>query len=259
MFAGWLEDGGVARAAAKGVIDVQLVNPREWGIGPHLQVDDYPFGGGTGMILRPEPLFAAVESIEKVSTGPIILLTPRGRRFTQAVAQELAEAERLTLIAGHYEGVDERVSQHLATEAISIGDYVLSGGEPAAMVLVDAVARLLPGALDAGVTVEESFAEGLLEYPQYTRPARFRGWDVPEVLVSGHHANVATWRREQSRAATSGTARTCCALRVRIGSRSVCRTSARERAPGRCRGSQHAEVLQRGAHNPWWLLKKSVE
>jgi len=202
MFTGWLEQGGVGRARAKGLIDVQLVDLRPFGLGPHQQVDDSPFGGGAGMVLRPEPLFDAVESIERVEEGPVILLSPRGRRFTQAEAHELAGASRLTLIAGHYEGVDERVGDHLVTDEISIGDYILSGGEPAAMVVVDAVARLLPGAIDAESGVEESFVHALLEYPQYTRPADFRGWHVPDVLISGHHANIATWRRDQSAART---------------------------------------------------------
>jgi len=196
MFGGWMEQGGVGRARARGVVDITLLDLRPFGLGTHLQVDDYPFGGGAGMVLRPEPLFAAVESIPCVDEGPIILLSPRGRRFTQSVAQEFAGMSRLTFIAGHYEGVDERVGEHLATDEISIGDYVLSGGEPAAMVVVDAVARLLPGAMDEASGREESFVEDMLEYPQYTRPADFRGWTVPDVLVSGHHAKVASWRRE---------------------------------------------------------------
>jgi tRNA (guanine37-N1)-methyltransferase len=179
-------------------MDLNLVDLRPFGIGRHLQVDDAPFGGGAGMVLRPEPLFAAVESIEGAGNGPVILLTPRGRRFSQTYAEQLASGRRLTLIAGHYEGVDERVTEHLATDEISIGDYVLSGGETAAMVVAEAVARLLPGAIDQASGVEESFVSGLLEYPQYTRPATFRGWDVPEVLTSGDHAKIKSWRRDRA-------------------------------------------------------------
>lgn len=206
MFRGWLEYGGVGRAINRGLVRVDFVDLRPFGLGRHLQVDDTPFGGGAGMILRPEPLFAAVESIPESGSGPVVLLSPRGRRFSQAIAGDLASGSRLTLLAGHYEGVDERVSEHLVTDEISVGDYVLSGGEPAAMVVVDAVARLLPGAIDEQSTVEESFnSGGGLEYPQYTRPSTFRGWDVPDVLTSGNHAKIADWRREQSRERTRST------------------------------------------------------
>lgn len=196
MFSGWLEFGGVARAKERGLVSVGLTALRQFGVGRHLQVDDYPFGGGAGMVLKPEPIFAAVESIPGASEGPVILLSPRGYTLTQATAEDLARNSRLTLIAGHYEGVDERVSEHLVTHEISIGDYVLSGGELAAMVVTDAVCRLLPGAIDPQSVVEESFSTELLEYPQYTRPAQFREWEVPEVLVSGNHARIAEWRRE---------------------------------------------------------------
>lgn len=150
------------------------------------------------MILKPEPVFAAVESVPDAAAGPIILLSPRGQIFNQKMAESLARQERLTLIAGHYEGVDERVSEHLVTHEVSIGDYVLSGGEPAAMVVGDAVCRLLPGAIDSQSILEESFSLGLLEYPQYTRPALFRQWEVPEVLVSGNHGKIADWRRARA-------------------------------------------------------------
>lgn len=202
MFTGWLEQGGVGRVRSRGILRVNLVDLRSFGLGRHLQVDDTPFGGGAGMILRPEPLFAAVESIDGVGGGPVILLSPRGRRFNHEVARDLSSGSRMTLIAGHYEGVDERVSLHLVSDELSVGDYVLSGGEPAAMVVVDAVARLLPGAIDPRSVVEESFASTLLEYPQYTRPPSFRGWNVPEVLVSGHHARVTAWRLEEARQRT---------------------------------------------------------
>lgn len=202
MFSGWLQQGGVGRAVARDVLTIGLVDLRPFGLGRHLQVDDAPFGGGAGMVLRPEPLFAAVESIPDFEEGPVILLSPRGPRFTQAIAERLASEPRLTLVAGHYEGVDERVGEHLITQELSIGDYVLSGGEPAAMVVVDAVARLLPGAIDEASTLEESFVTGGLEYPQYTRPASFRGWCVPEVLLSGNHAKIAAWRAAKGRERT---------------------------------------------------------
>jgi tRNA (guanine37-N1)-methyltransferase len=150
------------------------------------------------MVMKPEPLFAAVESLHLAADTPVILLTPQGRTFDQRVAEDLTRRQRLVLVAGHYEGVDERVREHLVTDELSIGDYVLSAGELAAMVVCDAVVRLLPGALASGSTLEESFREGLLEYPQYTRPATFRGWSVPDVLLSGHHAEIARWRRLQA-------------------------------------------------------------
>jgi len=198
MFAPWLEHGVVSRALKRELVTVNLVDLRPFGLGRHFQVDDYPFGGGPGMVLKPEPVFAAVESIEGATSGPVVLLSPRGARFDQAAAARLASEPRVTLIAGHYEGVDARVSEHLATEEISIGDYVLSGGELPAMVVLDAVSRLLPGAIDDESTLEESFSTGLLEYPQYTRPASFRGWSVPDVLLSGNHAEIKRWRAEKA-------------------------------------------------------------
>ncbi|MHB8575421.1 MAG: tRNA (guanosine(37)-N1)-methyltransferase TrmD, partial [Dehalococcoidia bacterium] len=166
----------------------------------HRVCDDYPFGGGPGMVMKPEPIFAAAEAViaGDARRGPVILLTPQGRLLTQSIVNDFAHEECLLIICGHYEGVDERVREHLATDEISIGDYVLSGGEPAAMVLVDAVVRRLPGALGAAESLsEESHAAGLLEYPQYTRPAGFRGWQAPATLLSGHHAEIARWRRQQ--------------------------------------------------------------
>jgi tRNA (guanine37-N1)-methyltransferase len=164
-------------------------------------VDDYTFGGGQGMLMKPEPLFAAVDDVQSQAPerGPVVLLTPQGRLFDQEVAVELARQERLIVICGHYEGVDARVHEHLATDEISIGDYVLSGGELAAMVVVDAVVRQIPGALGSPLSsADDSFAQGLLEHPQYTRPAEFRGMSVPEVLLSGNHGEIARWRRQQS-------------------------------------------------------------
>jgi tRNA (guanine37-N1)-methyltransferase len=198
MFEGWLRYGLISRALERGIFSINLVDLRPFGLGRHLQVDDYPFGGGAGMVLKPEPLFAAVESLGLSADIPIILMSARGRRFEQPIAAELATLSRFVLIAGHYEGVDERVAEHLATDELSLGDYVLSGGELPAMVVIDAVVRLLPGAIDSESTREESFTGGLLEYPQYTRPAEFRGWKVPEVLLSGHHGEIAHWRRCQA-------------------------------------------------------------
>lgn len=201
MFRGPFEASIVARAREQSIVQIALHNLRDWGEGRHKVVDDYPYGGGAGMVLKPGPLFAAVEAVRPLAAeaGRVVLLTPQGRLLTQAIVNELAALPRLLLLCGHYEGVDERVRDHLAEDEISIGDYVLSGGELAAMVLVDAVVRRLPGALGSETSLaEESHAQGLLEYPQYTRPADFRGWPVPEVLPSGHHAEVARWRRQQS-------------------------------------------------------------
>jgi tRNA (guanine37-N1)-methyltransferase len=199
MFDGVLEESILKRAQEGGQLSVALHDIRAYAMDKHHVTDDAPYGGGGGMVMKPEPLFAAVESVVEKSDAPVILLTPQGRSFDQTVARELSHHERIALICGRYEGVDERVRQHLATDEISIGDYVLTGGELAAMVVVDAVARLLPGVLgDPGATFEDSHAEGLLEGPHYTRPAVFRSWGVPEVLVSGNHAAVARWRREQA-------------------------------------------------------------
>lgn len=196
MFRGPLDESILARARERGLLDIALHNPRDVTTDRHHVVDDYPYGGGAGMVMKPEPLFTAVEQLG--ASGPVILLSPQGRVFSQAIARALADEQRITLICGHYEGVDERVRQHLVTDEISLGDFVLTGGELAAMALVDAVARLLPGVLAAGSTEEESHTAGLLEYPQYTRPAEFRGWRVPDVLLSGNHAAIARWRRKES-------------------------------------------------------------
>jgi tRNA (guanine37-N1)-methyltransferase len=196
MFAGPLNGSILGRAQSQGLLEIALHNPRDWTTDRHHIVDDYPYGGGAGMVMKPEPTFAAVEAVYQ--GGPIILLSPQGRRFDQATARTLAGEPRLTLLCGHYEGFDERIREHLATDELSIGDYVLTGGELAAMVVVDAVARLVPGVLAPGSTEEESHTAGLLEYPHYTRPAEFRGWRVPDVLLSGHHAQVARWRRKEA-------------------------------------------------------------
>lgn len=201
MFRGPFDESIVKRAMEKGLVGVHIHDIRDYTTDRHRTVDDYPFGGGSGMLMKPEPLFAAVEDVQgqAAAEGPVILLTPQGRLFNQEVAADLARQERLILLCGHYEGVDERVREHLVTDEISIGDYVLSGGELAAMVIVDAIVRQMPGALGSPIaTAEDSFAQGLLEYPQYTRPAEFRGLKVPEVLLSGDHGEIARWRRRQS-------------------------------------------------------------
>lgn len=191
------------RAVDNGLVRLRVHNIRDFTHDKHNVVDDYPYGGGSGMVMKPEPIFEAVDSIKeelKNEAGdiPVILLSPQGRLFTQQVARELSQQDNLILICGHYEGVDERVSRYLATDEISIGDYVLTGGEFPAMVVVDAVVRLLPGVLGSeNSPLDDSHTYGLLEYPQYTRPAEYKGWSVPEVLLSGNHARIARWRREQ--------------------------------------------------------------
>ena len=199
MLAGAFEHSIIKRARERDIVDIQLHDLRDYTEDRHRTVDDYPYGGGAGMVMKPEPWFRAVEALRaQGNSGRAILLTPQGRPLKQELAQELASEERLIILCGRYEGVDERVRQHLVDDEVSIGDYVLSGGEPAAAVLVDAVVRLQPGALGSSQsTVEESFADGLLEYPQYTRPPEFRGWSVPDVLLSGDHGAVDRWRREQ--------------------------------------------------------------
>ena len=201
MFAGAFQESIIKRAVEAGLVTIALHNIRDYAAGRHKVTDDTPYGGGGGMIMKPEPIFAAVEAVlaESREPVPILLLTPKGRLFNQTVARELARHPRLLLICGRYEGVDERVHQYLVTDEISIGDYVLSGGEIPAMVLVDAVTRLIPGVLgDPSATFEDSHAEGLLEYPHYTRPPVFRGHAVPDVLLSGHHAEITRWRRQQA-------------------------------------------------------------
>ena len=201
MFESVLGSSTLRIGADKGLVRYRLTDIREYSADRHKKVDDKPFGGGPGMVLRPEPVFAAVEAVEGLSgTRAVrILLTPQGEPFGQETARELSRAGRLMLICGRYEGFDERIRTGLGARELSVGPYVLSGGETAAMVVVDAVVRLIPGVLgDEDSTVEESFENGLLEYPQYTRPREFRGMEVPEVLLSGDHARIAAWRREQS-------------------------------------------------------------
>ena len=201
LFSGVFEESILKRAREAGLVSIQVHNIRDYATGRHRVTDDTPYGGGGGMIMKPEPLFAAVEALlaEEQGQAPVILLTPKGRLFSHAIARELSRQRRLLLICGRYEGIDDRVHRHLATDEISIGDYVLSGGEIPAMVLVDAVTRLIPGALgEPSAPFEDSHAEGLLEYPHYTRPPNFRGYAVPEVLLSGNHAEITRWRRQQA-------------------------------------------------------------
>lgn len=197
MFQGPFSESILKRAQERGLLSIALHDIRASTTDKHHVVDDYPYGGGAGMVMKPEPIFAAVESIYR--GGPIILLSPQGRLFNQSIAQALTQEPRVTLISGHYEGIDERVRKHLVTDEISIGDYVLTGGELAAMIVVDATSRLLPGVLGGDESiVEESHSSGMLEYPHYTRPAEFRSWRVPDVLLSGNHAEIARWRRKES-------------------------------------------------------------
>jgi tRNA (guanine37-N1)-methyltransferase len=196
MFQGPFSESILKRAQERELLSIALHNIRAATTDKHHVVDDYPYGGGAGMVMKPDPIFAAIEPVYQ--GGPIILLTPQGRLFNQRIAQELAQQSRITLLCGHYEGIDERVRQHLVTDEISIGDYVLTGGELAAMIIVDAVSRLLPGVLAEESTQEESHTSGLLEYPHYTRPPEFRGWHIPDVLLSGNHAEIARWRRKES-------------------------------------------------------------
>jgi len=198
MFAGPLDESIIMRARKTGLLDLKIHNLRDWTHDRHRTVDDRPFGGGPGMLLKPEPIFEAVESLKRERTK-VILLSPGGRKFDQAIARELAQQDDLLFVTGHYEGFDGRVREGLADDELSIGDYVLTNGALPAMVVIDAVTRLLPGVLgDDESSRDESFSHGRLEYPQYTRPAEFRGMKVPEVLISGNHAGIEKWRREQA-------------------------------------------------------------
>lgn len=197
----WCSASLLGKAWRSGGLDIRVHDLRSGANDPHRSVDDSPFGGGAGMVLAPGPVFAAVEAVRPAR--PLFLLGPGGRRFDQAMARELAHTGAFSLLCGRYEGVDQRVADHLVDAELSVGDFVLAGGEAAAIVVLEAVARLVPGVMGNAVSAtEESFTEGLLEYPQYTRPAQFRGWYVPEVLMSGHHGRVAAWRRAASLART---------------------------------------------------------
>ena len=197
-----LSESMMKRAQEKGILELHIRNLRDWTTDKHHVVDDAPFGGGQGMVMKPEPIFAAVEDLKsrvEDLKSKIVLMSPAGRRLDQELAKRLSQQPRLIIVSGHYEGVDHRIIEHLIDLEISIGDYVLTNGAIAAVVLVDAIVRLLPGALGHEQSAaDDSFSEGLLEAPQYTRPAEFRGWKVPEVLLSGNHAEIARWRQEQA-------------------------------------------------------------
>ncbi len=200
MFRGPFDESIIKRARKKGILEINLHNLREFTNDRHRTVDDLPYGGGAGMVMKPEPLFRAVEKVkeEKSSPSKVILLSPQGQPFAQEKAKELAEEEGLIFICGHYEGVDERVREHLIDEELSLGDFVLTGGELAAMVMVDAIARMLPEVLGCKDSIrEDSFYQTLLDYPHYTRPAQFRGWKVPGVLISGNHQKIREWRKKK--------------------------------------------------------------
>ncbi len=197
------------RAQENGALDLHIHNLRDWTNDKHHVIDDAPFGGGQGMVMKPEPIFAAVEDLRnqtsnvKHQTSKVILMSPAGRRFDQSLATELSQESHLIVICGHYEGVDHRVVEHLIDEEVSIGDYVLTNGAIAAVVLIDAIVRLMPGVLgDEQSAHDDSFREGLLEAPQYTRPAEFRDWKVPEILLSGNHSEISKWRKEQAKRRT---------------------------------------------------------
>ncbi len=204
VFPAYLNASILQRAGANGLLDVQVHDIRAWTTDRHHVTDDTPYGGGGGMVMKPEPVFAAVESVLGAPpTCPVILMTPQGRVFNQKIAMDLAGLPRFALLCGRYEGIDERIREHLVTDEISIGDFVLTGGELPALMVLDAVARFIPGVLgDPDGALDDSHASGLLEYPHYTRPPVFRDWSVPEILLSGHHAAIHRWRREQALART---------------------------------------------------------
>jgi tRNA (guanine37-N1)-methyltransferase len=198
LLTGWCAEALLGKAQAAGRFELRCHDPRDHATDTHRSVDDTPFGGGAGMVMKPQPLFAVVESVPDLPR-PLLALTPGGRRFDQAVALELAALDGFSLLCGRYEGIDQRVIDHLCDGELSIGDFVVAGGEVAACAVIEAVVRLVPGVMgNAESAGDESFADGLLEYPQYTRPAEFRGWEVPEILRSGDHARIATWRRAEA-------------------------------------------------------------
>ncbi|AKL91696.1 tRNA (guanosine(37)-N1)-methyltransferase TrmD [Staphylococcus capitis] len=198
MFDGVLNHSILKRAQDKEIIDVNTINFRDYSINKHNQVDDYPFGGGQGMVLKPEPVFNAMEDLKRDDDTRVILMCPQGKPFTQEIAQELSKSQHIVFICGHYEGYDERIREHLVTDEISMGDYVLTGGELPAMTMTDAIVRLIPGVLGNEAShQDDSFSDGLLEFPQYTRPREYKEMKVPDVLLSGNHAHIEQWRHEQ--------------------------------------------------------------
>lgn len=199
MFNNIMNESIIGRAVNEGLVEINPVNIRDYTLDKHNRVDDYPYGGGAGMVMQAQPIYDAYKSVAKEDKSiPVIYMSPQGKKFTQQMAKELALNDRIILLCGHYEGVDERLLEEIVTDEISIGDYVLTGGELPAMVVIDTISRLIPGVLADDSTKEESFSNGLLEYPQYTRPAEFMGKKVPEVLLSGHHANIKKWREEEA-------------------------------------------------------------
>jgi len=199
MFNNIMKESIIGRAVNDGLVEINPVNIRDYTTDKHNRVDDYPYGGGAGMVMQAQPIYDAYKSVAKEDKSiPVIYMSPQGKTFTQQMAKDLALNDRIILLCGHYEGVDERVLEEIVTDEISIGDYVLTGGELPAMVVIDTVSRLIPGVLAEDSTKEESFSNGMLEYPQYTRPVEFMGRKVPEVLLSGHHANIKKWREEES-------------------------------------------------------------
>ena len=199
MFNNIMKESIIGRAINDGLVEVNPVNIRDYTLDKHNRVDDYPYGGGAGMVMQAQPIYDAYRSVAKDDKSiPVIYMSPQGKQFTQQMAKELALNDRIILLCGHYEGVDERILEEIVTDEISIGDYVLTGGELPAMVVIDTISRLIPGVLAEDSIKEESFSNGMLEYPQYTRPVEFMGKKVPEVLLSGHHANIKKWREEES-------------------------------------------------------------
>jgi len=199
MFEGVLGNSILNKAQQRDLIDIETINIRDYATDKHKQADDYPYGGGAGMVMKPEPIFRAVDDLEIDEGIPVILLTPQGKTFNQQMAKDFAKRERLVLLCGHYEGIDQRVRDELVTHEVSIGDFVLTGGELPAMVLVDAISRMLPGVLGSDESyIEDSFYHGILDYPQYTRPQEFRDLEVPSILLSGDHGKIARWRRKEA-------------------------------------------------------------
>ena len=246
-FSGPLQASILGRALREGVAEVRLHNIRDYATDKHHIVDDYAYGGGPGMVMKPEPLAASIEAVRSMTepAGRVVLLTPQGRLFNQQVVDQLVQERRLILVCGHYEGVDERIREHFVDDEISIGDFVLSGGEVAACVVIDALVRRLPGTLgSADSLLEESHSDGLLEYPQYTRPAEFRGWRVPDILLSGNHGEIARWRRRQRILRTAQRRPDLLRKVLQRGSQEPCLTDEERRFAAEAALSQEDEVKE---------------